>query len=81
MAASSLHRCINVLGITALLAYVAMALGRDIKGLLIGEAASLQVRNTLRSAIEDFDGVEDEDGLRAAWLHGRHDTTPAVSAW
>ena len=31
---------------------------RALLGLLIGEAASPQVRNTLRSAIEDFDGVD-----------------------
>jgi cation diffusion facilitator family transporter len=45
--------------IGCLLAYVAFALGRDVKGLLLGEAASPEVRDQLRAVITDFDEVDE----------------------
>ena len=42
-----------------LLIYVAYALGRDIRGLLLGEAARPDQRETLRRTIEAHDEVED----------------------
>jgi cation diffusion facilitator family transporter len=45
--------------IGCLLAYVAFALGRDVKGLLLGEAASPQVRTRLREIIAGFDEVDE----------------------
>lgn len=44
--------------IGCLLGYVAFALGRDVKGLLLGEAADPEVRDTLRTTIEQFDNVD-----------------------
>lgn len=41
-----------------LLGWVAVALGRDVKGLLLGEAASADVRETLREVIGSFDEVD-----------------------
>jgi cation diffusion facilitator family transporter len=41
-----------------LLGWVAYALGRDVKGLLLGEAASPEVRGRLRDVIDAFDEVD-----------------------
>jgi cation diffusion facilitator family transporter len=41
-----------------LLGWVAYALGRDVKALLLGEAASPAVRETLRDVIDSFDAVD-----------------------
>jgi cation diffusion facilitator family transporter len=45
--------------IGCLLAYVAFALGRDVKGLLLGAAASPEVRDRLREVIAGYDEVDD----------------------
>jgi cation diffusion facilitator family transporter len=45
--------------IGCLLAYVAFALGRDVKGLLLGEAARSEVRDELRAVITEFDEVDE----------------------
>jgi cation diffusion facilitator family transporter len=45
--------------IGCLLAYVAFALGRDVKGLLLGEAARPEVRERLRAVINGFDEVDE----------------------
>lgn len=45
--------------IGCLLAYVAFALGRDVKGLLLGEAARREVRERLRAVITEFDEVDE----------------------
>jgi cation diffusion facilitator family transporter len=45
--------------IGCLLAYIAFALGRDVKGLLLGEAARPEIRERLRSVITGFDEVDE----------------------
>lgn len=44
--------------IGVLLVWVAVTLGRDVKGLLLGEAASPEIRDTLREVIGSFDAVD-----------------------
>jgi cation diffusion facilitator family transporter len=44
--------------IGVLLGWVAVTLGRDVKGLLLGEAASPEIRDTLREVIGSFDAVD-----------------------
>jgi cation diffusion facilitator family transporter len=54
-----------------LLLYVAYALGRDVKGLLIGEAARPDERERLRQTIERFDEVDAVVDLRTMYVGPR----------
>jgi divalent metal cation (Fe/Co/Zn/Cd) transporter len=47
------------IAIGVLLAVVAFALGRDVKGLLIGEAARPEERDSLYKVLEGHDGVDE----------------------
>lgn len=51
-----------------LLVWVAIAVGRDTKGLLIGEAAPRAERDTIRELIEQHDGIERVRDLRTMYI-------------
>jgi cation diffusion facilitator family transporter len=59
LAGTHMWDAVASIGIGLLLAVVAFTLGRDIKGLLIGEAARPAERERLREVIERHDGVDE----------------------